>query len=180
MVDYISKIEIVPIYRVKPNPDNPRVIRDERYDLLLKSLKDFPDMAAVRPLIVNEDNIVLGGNMRLRAMKDAGWTEIPVIRTNWSENKQREFIIKDNIAFGEWDWNALANEWDTDELVDWGMVIPGFDEPSIDDQFASESEEDNQFALVIKFESDSDAERSARLIAAVLLNSGIRSEISKK
>lgn len=179
MVEVIHRIEVVPIYRVKPNPDNPRVIRDERFDQLVKSLKDFPDMAGVRPLIINEDNIVLGGNMRLRAMKDAGWTEVPVIRTNWTENQQREFIIKDNIAFGEWDWNALANDWDTEELTDWGMIIPGFD-GSIDDQFDGGGEQESQFALLIKFDSDSEAERSAPLIAEVLSRSGIRASIDKK
>jgi ParB-like chromosome segregation protein Spo0J len=112
MVNKETRVMIWPIYRVKPNPENPRSIRDDQFEKLVKSLKDFPDMASVRPLIINDDNIVIGGNMRLRAMKEAGWSDVPVIKVEWNADQQREFIIKDNLGFGEWDWDALANDWD--------------------------------------------------------------------
>jgi len=83
-------------------------------------------MAKVRPIVVNKDMIVLGGNMRLKAMREAGWKEVPVEVVDWSEEQQREFIIKDNVGFGEWDWEMIANEWDADQLTDWGLDIPDF------------------------------------------------------
>jgi hypothetical protein len=84
-------------------------------------------MATVRPIVVNQDMIVLGGNMRLKAMKEAGWKEAPVEVVDWDEDKQRQFIIKDNVGFGEWDWEMIANEWDAVELQDWGLDVTGFD-----------------------------------------------------
>lgn len=114
------------ISEVKPNPNNPRVIKDDKFAKLVKSLKDFPDMAKVRPIVVNTDMVVLGGNMRLKAMKEAGWKEVPVEVVDWPEDKQREFIIKDNVGFGEWDWEMLGNEWEVEQLEDWGLDIPDF------------------------------------------------------
>ena len=94
-------------------------------------------MANVRPIVVNKDMVILGGNMRFRAMKEAGWKEVPVEVVDWSEEKQREFIIKDNVGFGEWDWDDLANNWDAEELEAWGLDVPvGFIEEA-------EAEEDN-------------------------------------
>lgn len=111
---------------IKPNQNNPRIIKDEKFAKLVKSLKDFPDMAKVRPIVVNKDMFVLGGNMRLKAMKEAGWKEVPVEVVDWDEEKQREFIIKDNVGFGEWDWEMIANEWDAEQITDWGLDIPDF------------------------------------------------------
>ena len=116
----------VKISSVKPNPNNPRIIKDDKFEKLVASLKNFPEMAAVRPIVVNADMIVLGGNMRLKAMKEAGWKEVPIEVVDWSEEKQREFIIKDNVGFGEWDWEGLANEWDVEELESWGLNVGGF------------------------------------------------------
>ena len=113
----------VPIGSVKSNPNNPRVIRDEKFKKLVTSLKEFPEMSKVRPIVVNKDMIVLGGNMRLKAMKEAGWKNVPVEVVDWSEEKQREFIIKDNIGFGEWDWDELANTWDNADLTEWGLDV---------------------------------------------------------
>jgi ParB-like chromosome segregation protein Spo0J len=110
-----------PINKIKSNPNNPRVIKDDKFKKLVQSLKDLPEMAQVRPIVVNQDMIVLGGNMRLKAMKEAGWKEAPVAVVDWDEDKQRQFIIKDNVGFGEWDWDMLANEWDAKSLVDWGL-----------------------------------------------------------
>jgi DNA modification methylase len=119
------KIERVKISTVKANPNNPRVIKDEKYAKLVESIRTFPQMLEIRPIVVNADMIVLGGNMRLRACKDAGLTEVPVIRAEaLTAEQEREFIIKDNVGFGEWDWEMLANEWDSEELADWGLDLP--------------------------------------------------------
>ena len=122
-------MKLTPIKDIKPNPNNPRIIKDEKFAKLVQSLKDLPEMASVRPIVVNQDMIVLGGNMRLKAMKEAGWKQAPVEVVDWDEDKQRQFIIKDNVGFGEWDWEMLANEWDAEQLEDWGLDIPAFDEP---------------------------------------------------
>lgn len=111
----------LPIGSVKPNPDNPRVIKDENFKKLVQSIKDFPEMADVREIVVNKDHLILGGNMRYLAMKEAGWTEVPVRIVDWSEAKQKEFIIKDNISGGEWDWEAIANQYELEELEAWGL-----------------------------------------------------------
>jgi ParB-like chromosome segregation protein Spo0J len=110
-----------PINKIKSNPNNPRVIKDDKFKKLVQSLKDLPEMAQVRPIVVNQDMIVLGGNMRLKAMKEAGWKEAPVAIVDWDEDKQRQFIIKDNVGFGDWDWDMLANEWDDEQLNEWGL-----------------------------------------------------------
>lgn len=112
------------IGEIKPNPDNPRIIKDDKFKKLVQSLKDFPEMAEVREVVVNKDHVILGGNMRYRAMREAGWSEVPVKIVDWPEDKQREFIIKDNVSGGEWDWDELANTWDSDLLTDWGLDLP--------------------------------------------------------
>jgi site-specific DNA-methyltransferase (adenine-specific) len=120
-------MEIKKIREVKLNPNNPRLIKDDKFKKLVQSIKDFPEMLSIRPIVVNKDMIILGGNMRFRACKEAGIKEIPVIVTDLPEDKQREFLIKDNTSGGEWDWDMLANEWDTDELEAWGLDLPVFD-----------------------------------------------------
>lgn len=125
----------VKIGTIKLNPQNPRLIKDDKFLKLVASLKSFPEMATVRPIVVNKDMVVLGGNMRLRAMKEAGWKDAPVTVVDWPEEKQREFIVKDNLNFGDWDWNILANEWNTKELTEWGLervFFEPFNDPSID------------------------------------------------
>lgn len=121
----------VKISEVKPNPNNPRLIKDDKFAKLVESLRNFPEMAEVRPVVVNTDMIILGGNMRFRAMKEAGWKTVPVQVVDWPEDKQREFIIKDNVSGGEWDWEMLANEWEAEQLQDWGVDIPNF-APDVD------------------------------------------------
>jgi DNA modification methylase len=116
----------VSISEVKPNPSNPRIIKDAKFKKMVQSLKDFPEMANVRPIVVNSDMVVLGGNMRLKAMIEAGWDKVPVEVVKWNEDKQREFIIKDNVGFGEWDWEMIDNEWDAEQLEEWGLDIPEF------------------------------------------------------
>jgi DNA modification methylase len=117
----------VAIGELKPNPNNPRIIKDDKFKKLVQSIKDLPEMAEVRPIVVNTDMVVLGGNMRLKAMREAGWKEVPIEVVDWDEDKQRQFIIKDNVSGGEWDWDMLANEWDADELNEWGLDLPDFD-----------------------------------------------------
>ena len=119
-------IKKVKITEVISNPNNPRLIKDDKFKKLVKSIQDFPDMLNVRPIVVNTDMVVLGGNMRLKAIKEAGIKEINIEIVDWSEDKQKEFIIKDNASFGEWDWSDLANNWDSEELTDWGVDIIGF------------------------------------------------------
>lgn len=115
---------MVPIGSIKPNPDNPRVIRDERFQKLVQSITDFPAMLALRPIVVNADGVVLGGNMRLRACQTAKLREVPVVYAHdLTPAQQREFIIKDNVGFGDWDWDTLANEWDESKLDEWGLTI---------------------------------------------------------
>ena len=118
------KSVLTKISAIKRNPNNPRILKDDKFAKLTQSIKDFPQMLDIRPIVVNDDMIVLGGNMRLKACKEAGLKEVPVIKVNdLTEEQQREFIIKDNVGFGEWDWDLLANEWDTDLLEDWGLDI---------------------------------------------------------
>jgi DNA modification methylase len=116
------------INEIKPNPNNPRIIKDHKFKQLVKSIQDFPQMLELRPIVIDENNMVLGGNMRLKACIEAGLTDVPVIHANnLSEEKKKEFIVKDNVGYGEWDWDDLANNWDAQELTDWGLDIPNFD-----------------------------------------------------
>jgi site-specific DNA-methyltransferase (adenine-specific) len=131
-------VEVVKIKDIKSNPNNPRVIKDDKFHKLCESIKAFPKMLELRPIIVNDDMVVLGGNMRLKALKHLGLTEAPVIKASeLTEDQQRQFIIKDNAGFGEWDWEMLANEWDVEELEQWGLDVPAFAETEL------EAEEDD-------------------------------------
>jgi len=132
-------IQNIKISQVKNNPNNPRLIKDDKFRKLVESLKSFPEMATVRPIVCNTDMIILGGNMRFKAMKEAGWKEVPVEVVDWPEEKQREFIIKDNVSGGEWDWDMIANEWDAEQIEEWGLDIPVFmNEPTGDDLIGDE------------------------------------------
>lgn len=117
-------MELVKISAIKTNPNNPRIIKDDKFKKLVQSIKDFPEMLEVRPIIINKENTILGGNMRYKAGVEAGLKEIPTEKVDWSEEKQKEFIIKDNISGGEWDWDILANEWNSEELGEWGLDVP--------------------------------------------------------
>jgi ParB-like chromosome segregation protein Spo0J len=124
-------MKLVKITDVKPNPKNPRIIKDGKFQKLVKSIQEFPDMLNKRPLIVftDVDNkyCVLGGNMRLKALNELKFKEIPVIIADeWTEEQKAEFLIKDNVGFGEWDWDSLANEWGVEKLEDWGLNVPEF------------------------------------------------------
>lgn len=113
----------VDINSIQENPNNPRTITEEKFRKLVKSLQQFPEMLEARPIVVDENNVVLGGNMRLKAAKEAGLQEVPIFRSEWSHDRNSEFIIKDNVGFGEWDWDLLANEWEAYDLEDWGLDV---------------------------------------------------------
>jgi len=128
------KTEKVSIKLVKSNTDNPRIIKDDKFKKLVKSIQDFPQMLEIRPIVVDEQMIVLGGNMRLKACQEAGLKDVYIIKANeLTEDQKKEFIIKDNVGFGEWDWDVLANEWDTDLVQEWGLDLPIFDTAELDD-----------------------------------------------
>jgi ParB-like chromosome segregation protein Spo0J len=115
------------INEIKPNPNNPRLIKDHKFKQLVKSIQDFPQMLELRPIVIDENNMVLGGNMRLKACIEAGLTDVPVIHANnLSEAQKKEFIVKDNVGYGEWDFDLLANEWSIQDLDNWGLDIPAF------------------------------------------------------
>lgn len=128
--------------KIKPNPKNPRIIRDEKFVKLKKSIQDFPKMLSLRPIVVDNDFVVLGGNMRLRALQDLGYKEIPdewVKKTDeLTEDEKQRFIIEDNVPFGEWNWEQLANEWDAEKLKEWGLDVPEFAIPPNEDELIGE------------------------------------------
>lgn len=146
-------IQKVKLSEIKSNPNNPRIIKDDKFHKLVKSIKEFPKMLEIRPIVVNQDMIVLGGNMRLKASKEAGLKEVFIVKADdLTEEEQKQFIIKDNVGFGEWDWDMLANEWEADLLEEWGLDVPAFEEePSMDELIG---EENNKPATMkITFES---------------------------
>ena len=119
-----AKIQKVSISSIKENDANPRFINKHKFKKLVNSVKEFPEMLSLRPIVVDKDNIILGGNMRYKACKEIGLKEVYIIQAADLDDKQaQEFIIKDNVGFGEWDWDVLANDWDTDLLEDWGLDL---------------------------------------------------------
>jgi ParB-like chromosome segregation protein Spo0J len=147
----------VPINKVKTNPDNPRVIKDEKFKKLVKSIKDFPEMADIRPIVVNKEYMILGGNMRYRAMKEAGWKEVPIVVADLTPEKQKEFVIKDNIAGGEWEWDMIANEWSFAEIEEWGLDLPDYLNEDLDNAGDDIKEEDG-LTVKITFKSQTQLE----------------------
>ena len=112
------------INELKPNESNPRIIKEAKFKKLVKSIKDFPEMLELRPIILDENNVILGGNMRYKACVAAGLKEVPVkIAKGLTEEQKEEFIVKDNVGFGEWDWDILGNEWNNEKLGEWGMDV---------------------------------------------------------
>jgi ParB-like chromosome segregation protein Spo0J len=131
-------IDLVKISEVKTNTKNPRLIKDDKFKKLVKSIKEFPEMLKLRPIIVDENNIVLGGNMRLKACKEVGLKEIYIVKaSNLTEKQKDEFIVKDNVGFGEWDWDILANEWDSELLNEWALDLPIFKESNQHEDLSS-------------------------------------------
>jgi len=129
--------QLVDIKLVIPNPNNPRTIKDDNFKKLVNSVISFPKMLEKRPIVVDENMIVLGGNMRLKACKEAKLKKVWIDNTeDWTDEEKRQFIIKDNVSGGEWDWDMLANEWDTEKLNEWGLVVefPSFMPATEDEQ----------------------------------------------
>ena len=127
---------------IKPNPNNPRVLRDDKFQKLKQSITEFPKMLSLRPMVIDENNVVLGGNMRLRALQELGFTDIEEAwvkrSSDLTEDEKKRFIIADNVAFGEWDWDTLANDWEVVDLEAWGLEIPQFDRPEDFDEDLSD------------------------------------------
>jgi DNA modification methylase len=118
-------IQKIKVSEIRPNPNNPRVIKDDKFKKLLQSITDFPQMLELRPIVVNDDMIALGGNMRLKALEHLGIEETYIIKAkDLTDKQEQEFIIKDNVGYGEWDWEQLANEWDVEDLDEWGLDLP--------------------------------------------------------
>jgi|TARA_R110000764_G_scaffold200622_1_gene285909 hypothetical protein len=114
----------VKLYKIKGNPRNPRIIKDDKFKKLVKSIKDFPEMLEKRPIIVDEELMVLGGNMRLKASAEAGLKEVWIdVAEGWTQEQKDEFVVKDNVNFGEWDWAMLGNEWNTIKMTEWGLDV---------------------------------------------------------
>ena len=114
----------VKISKVKGNPSNPRIIKNDKFKKLVKSIQEFPEMLKLRPIVVDEDMMVLGGNMRLKASKEAGLKEVWIdIAEGLTEEQKKEFVVKDNVNFGEWDWAMLGNEWNTIKITEWGLDV---------------------------------------------------------
>jgi len=164
------KTELVSIKLVKSNPNNPRIIKDDKFAKLVASIKEFPKMLEIRPIVVNDDMIVLGGNMRLKACIHAGLKEVPIIKvTDLTEHEQKQFIIKDNVSGGEWDWSMLANEWDAEELDAWGLNVPNWsighdvnnmtdEEVNLEEQFDPIGLSNGQQRVVFIFDGPDEAE----------------------
>ena len=138
-------MQLINIQEVKPNENNPRFIKDYKFKKLVKSIKEFPEMLKLRPIVVNSDMVVLGGNMRLKACKEAGLNEVWIlIADELTPEQEREFIVKDNVGFGEWDWDVLANDWNGQQVDDWGLTVVPFEdslEEVLEKQIAKQDKE---------------------------------------
>jgi len=164
----------VKLYKIKGNPNNPRIIKNDKFKKLVKSIQEFPEMLEKRPIIVDENMMVLGGNMRLKASKDAGLKEVWIdIAEGWTKEQKDEFVVKDNVNFGEWDWTMLANEWDSTEIKDWGLDVW----QNVDDNINKVNKGDensewvgmpefevaeNSLKIIIHFENEKDREVFAK------------------
>jgi hypothetical protein len=169
---------------IKPNPSNPRIIKDDKFKKLVQSIKDFPQMLELRPIVVNSDNIVLGGNMRLRACIEAGLKEIPVLRADkLTPEQQAEFIIKDNVGYGEWDWDILANEYESESLEDWGISLPtswGVEDAVMDTKEVDKSE--YMAIVVVAYEDINDLDKITSLydLTRIDINESIKSQVTSQ
>jgi len=163
-------IEKINIKKIFQNPNNPRIIKDFKFNKLVKSIKEFPEMLELRPIIVNQEGGIIGGNMRYRACKELGLKEVFIIRAeSLSEKQIEQFIIKDNVGFGEWDWDMIANGWDTQEITDWGLEIKTFGENIATDEWVGMpdfEQEDNmpKNRIMVSFENDDDRIEFGKLI----------------
>jgi ParB-like chromosome segregation protein Spo0J len=166
----MTEIILVKINEVKLNDSNPRFIKDDKYAKLLNSLREFPEMLQKRPIIVDENMVALGGNMRLRACKELKLKEVPVIvAAGWTEEQKQAFIIKDNISFGQWDYDVLANTWDVEKLEDWGMDMPSYDlnDEELSDDFSLPEGDKNYLEQITFTISSMQAEQIKEALAVM-------------
>jgi|TARA_R110001583_G_scaffold43573_1_gene138674 hypothetical protein len=156
----------VKLYKIKGNPNNPRIIKNDKFKKLVKSIQEFPEMLKLRPIVVDEDFMVLGGNMRLKASKEAGLKEVWIdIAEGLTQEQKDEFVVKDNVNFGEWEWDMLANEWNSSKLTEWGLDVWLNEDDIKEIQNPENNETENKFAteldresnyIVLKFNNDID------------------------
>jgi hypothetical protein len=143
--------------KIKLNPNNPRIIKDDKFKKLVQSIKDFPEMLDIRPIVVNKEGIILGGNMRYKACIEAGIKEPPYKVVDLTEDQQKEFLIKDNVSGGEWDWSLLS-EWDSEQLEDWGVDLPSFNTETDYSEKNKELDlndfEDQKYTIKLEFTED--------------------------
>ena len=161
----------ISINKIQGNTNNPRIIKNDKFKKLVKSIKEFPEMLKLRPIVVDENMMVLGGNMRLKASKDAGLKEVWIdIAEGLTEDQKQEFIVKDNVGFGEWEWDMLANEWDSVQLAEWGLDVwqneDDLEEPDFDQLTA---ENNNKPATIkITFANEKDLQNAEEEIAEIV------------
>ena len=171
--EFDSNIKKMKLKDIKPNPNNPRVLRDDKFQKLKQSITEFPKMLSLRPIVIDENNVVLGGNMRLRALQELGFTDIDDSCVKYAkdltEEEKKRFIIADNVAFGEWDWDTLANDWEVVDLEAWGLEIPNWsagselntmneDELDLDEEFDPIGNSANVQRVVFIFDGKEEAE----------------------
>ena len=161
----------IKLYKIKGNPKNPRIIKDDKFKKLVKSIKEFPEMLEKRPIVVDENLMVLGGNMRLRASKDAGLKEVWIdIAEGWTQEQKDEFVVKDNVNFGEWEWDILANEWDSVQLAEWGLDVwknkDDLEEPLFDE--LTEENKNKPSVIKITFANINDLQNAENQIAQIV------------
>jgi hypothetical protein len=145
------------ISQLKENTSNPRLIKGDKFKKLVKSIQEFPEMLELRPIVVDENMIVLGGNMRLKACKEAGLKEVWIeVAENLTEAQKKEFIIKDNVGFGEWEWDILANEWDAMDLNEWGLDTWQPSDVDLDNFFEDngDSDKEQKFKIVLEYSEE--------------------------
>ena len=161
----------VKLYKIKGNPNNPRIIKNDKFKKLVKSIQEFPEMLKLRPIVVDEDFMVLGGNMRLKASKDAGLKEVWIeVAEGLTEEQKKEFIVKDNVGFGEWEWDMLANEWDSVQLAEWGLDVwknkDDLEEPLFDE--LTEENKNKPSVIKITFANIKDLQNAENQIAQIV------------
>ncbi len=164
----------VSIDKLIPNSNNPRIIKDYKFKKLVNSIKEFPEMLEKRPIVVDQDMVVLGGNMRLKACKEAGLDKVDIlVAKDWTEEQKKQFIIKDNVGFGEWDWDQLANNWDSQQISDWGLDFKFLGDNNVAEEWIGmpEFEQDNlnpKKQIIVSFATEADRESFSKLIGQKL------------
>ena len=167
-------IKEVKISEITENPDNPRYIKDFKYKKLVQSIKEFPEMLKLRPIVVNEHNVILGGNMRYKACIEAGLKKVHIMYAkDLTIEQQKEFVIKDNVNFGEWDWDSLGNDWPYEELEEWGLELKFMGENDADEEWLDMPEFKQEDLtpvrqIIVSFKTDEDVQEFANIVGQKL------------